>query len=54
MSRSAAAEEDRWRPIPGHLTVDHGADDDLVITGSSGTPKYPAPATTLNRPSCAG
>ena len=31
-SRRAAAEEDQWRPVPGHLTVDRGADDDQVIT----------------------
>ena len=37
----AAAEEDQWRPVPGHLAVDRGADDDQVIT-AVGQPDGPA------------
>jgi hypothetical protein len=32
MGVAAGAEEDQWRPVPGHLTVDRGADDNQVIT----------------------
>ena len=39
--RRAASEEDQWRPVPGHLTVDRGADDDQVIT-AVGQPDGPA------------